>query len=295
MVDRRIVSSMLSLLGLGLLLTALLGPLGTETITYRVSENMEQQTLGGDAVLLALAAPMALLAALLWLRGNPLAPLLALAPASFTAYTYLGFILIPDYSRYPGNNEEFYPLFAAVLALSIALTAMAWAALGHITLPEPSQRLRRLTAGTLALIALFFGLTWGRQIADVMAGSYSTEYLAHPTAFWLIRTLDFAILIPASIATAIGLLRGSATALRSAYALTGFITVMLASIASMALVLIVTGDPAADAAGIALFVSLTAGLALLTGKLWNPLTRQGRERSDATQRDILVLKEEGVA
>ncbi len=242
-------------------MTALLGPLATDTIDYRFSANMENQTIGGDAVLLLIVAPVLVLAGYLWLRGHRLAPLLALASASFASYTFLGFILIPDYARYEGNNEKYYPLFVAVLALGIAIGVASWAALGRQAEPSLSRRMSRITAGFLLLVALLVGLAWSRQIADVMAGTYSTEYLEHPTAFWLIRTLDFAFVIPASLATAVGLLRGNVTARRSAGALAGFFTLMLASIVSMAFVLIVKDDPVAEPGALAILVPATAGVA----------------------------------
>lgn len=268
MADRRFVSLGLFLLGIGIAATALLGPLATDTIDYRFSENMENQTIGGDAVLLLIVVPLLLVAGYLWLKDHRFAPLLAIAPAAFAAYTFLGFILIPDYTRYEGNNEKYFPLFVAVLALGFAVTAASWSALARQELREPDRRLRGITAAVLMLVGIFVGLTWSSQIADVMAGDYSTEYLDHPTAFWLIRTLDFGIVIPASLATGIGLLRGSRTALRSAIALTGFLTLMFASIASMALVLVARDDPAAEPVALVVLLPATAGLGLLTWKLW---------------------------
>ena len=269
MVDRRIVPLGLLLLAVGIAATALLGPLATNTIDYRFSENMERQTMGGDAVLLFVVAPALGLAGYLWIKGRRLAPLLALGAAAYTAYTFLGFILIPDYARYAGNNEAYFPLFVSVLALSVSLGVLAWSALGRQALPEAPRRLRRITAGVLALIALLVGLTWTRQIADVIGGSYSSEYLEHPAAFWLIRTLDFGFVIPAALATAIGLWRGRPAALRSACGLVGFLTLMLAAIAAMAVVLSARDDPAAEPGALAFLIPALAGLALLTWKLWS--------------------------
>lgn len=276
MASSRITAYGLILLGMGLGLTALLGPLASGTIRYRISDNMENQTLGGDAVLLLIAMPAAFLAAYLWLNESRLAPLLALAPAAFAAYTFLGFILIPDYARYDGNNEKFFPLFAAILALGLTISLLSWSALGRMEMPQPSRLLRRVTAGVLILVAALFALAWGSQIAAVAGGEYSTEYAEHPTAFWLIRTLDFAIIIPATLASGIGLLRGNATALRAAYGLAGFLTLMLASILSMMVVLIARDDPAAEPVALAVLLPVTAGLAALTWKLWSP-----REQPDS--------------
>ncbi len=268
MQSRRIVAAGLLLLAVGVAATAFLGPLVTDTINYRFSENMENQTTGGDAVLLFIVAPAALIASYLWLRGRTLAPVVALAAAAFTAYTFFGFILIPNYDRYDGNNEQYYPLFVAVLALSLALTAVSWSALSRAILPMPSAGLRKAVAAILLLVAILFALTWSGQIAAVAGGDYSTEYVEHPIAFWLIRTLDFAILIPASIATAVGLLRCSQTAVRAAYGLTGFVTLMVASIASMAIVLVARDDPSAEPAFLGALIPITSGLGYLTFRLW---------------------------
>ncbi len=268
MFHRRVIPLWIFLLGLGIAATAVLGPLVTNTIHYRFSANMENQTIGGDAVLLLVVTPVLLASGYLWLRSHWVAPLLAIASASFASYTFLGFILIPDYARYEGNNENYYPLFVAVLALGTAVSVASWAKIAKLEAPPLSRQLRWATAGVLLLVSLFVGLTWSRQIADVMAGNHSTEYLEHPAAFWLIRTLDFAFVIPAALATAVGLLRGNSTAARSACALAGFFTLMLLSIVSMALVLVVKDDPSAEPFALLVLVPATVGIALLTRELW---------------------------
>jgi hypothetical protein len=51
----------------------------------------------------------------------PYAPALTFGPALYAVYSYLQFILGPEYSRYPGNNEAFFPLYLALIILGWCL------------------------------------------------------------------------------------------------------------------------------------------------------------------------------
>lgn len=249
----------LLLLGAGMITGVVLGPLVLGAIRFRVSASAENQLLGGDWVTLLVVAPLALLAGVLWLRGHPLAPLLAMSPL-YAAYTYVTFVLGADYDRYPGNNEKAFPLYWLLIVLGWAIALRAWNALGARPLLKPSSGLRRSLAWLLLGVSLLFALAWTRSIATViLGGSPPAGYADDPTLFWLIRLLDLGLVIPAGLVGGIGLLRGAPWSIRPAYALTGFLTPFVASIAGMAIVMAVRHDPAADS------VLLVASIALMTG------------------------------
>src|SRR5437868_6898550 len=50
-------------------------------------------------------APCAVIASALWARGNAVAPVLALGPASYSLYMYVQYIVGPQYERYSGNTR----------------------------------------------------------------------------------------------------------------------------------------------------------------------------------------------
>jgi hypothetical protein len=241
---------------------AILGPLLLGVIDSRVSNNMQNQLLGGEIVSLLLAAPVAIVAGFLWLRGSRCAPVLAIAPALYAVYTYVQFVVGPDYTRYDGNNERAFPLYLVLVILGWAIALSAWGALGRLALPTPPLGLSRTLASILIAISVLIGLAWIASIAGVIGGGTLTqEYQDDPSLFWLIRLMDLGFVIPAALMTAVGLLRHAAWSIRLAWALTGFQTLLTGSVASMAIAMTVRDDPSADA--VLLMVTVATTLTLL--------------------------------
>ena len=65
--------------------------------------------------------------ALAW-RGRSAAPVLALAPALFSVYTYAQLILGNEYLQLPGNVEQVFPLLLAMFLLAAGVAP--WLELG---------------------------------------------------------------------------------------------------------------------------------------------------------------------
>lgn len=233
-------------LGGGIAASAIVGPLVLKLVKFRTSANLENQFLGGEVISLGLVAPAAVTAGILWLRGHRLAPALALAPTLYAVYTYTSVVLGQEYARYPGNVEKFFPLYAALVAGGAAFAAAAWSRLGQAAIPVIPSRLRRGLAIIFLGIGSLFALTWARQIEQVLTGHPMTEYLEGPTLFWVIKLLDLGFVIPASLATAIGLLRSRPAAIKAAYGLAGFLTCLVGSVAGMAAAMEIKHDPAAS-------------------------------------------------
>jgi hypothetical protein len=133
---------------------AVLGPLVMDLIHYRTSASGLNQITGGDAAVLLLVAPVSLAAGVLALRGHPVAPALALAPAVFATYTYAQLIAGEEYLRRPGNNERFFPLLYTAFLLGGIIAVTAWRAVGTAAPPAPTPRLRLITAATLLAVVL---------------------------------------------------------------------------------------------------------------------------------------------
>lgn len=285
-------------LGLGTAAAALLGPLGAGVIDWRISGDMENQLIGGDIVGLVLVAPLALAAGLFWWRAHPLGPLLALGPCLYAVYTYLVAILTPDYVRYAGNSEVFFPLFLGMLILGWMIAALAWSRIAPDALPQMTRRERRQLAAPLIGVAGLLGLAWVGQVTTVMRGDTPPSgYLEHATAFWLIRTLDLGFVIPISIITGIGLLRNRAAATRAAYGVAGFLTLLMASVAAMGIAML--WRDSADATIV--FPAVLTPAALLMGVLTARLYRAAvtvpppEQRATFTRipRDLTQLTEGG--
>ncbi len=254
-------------LGAGIVVSAILGPLGLKVIRFRTSDHLVNQFIGGEVISLGVVAPMAITAGVLWMRGHRLAPPLALGPALYAVYTYTTTVLGQEYARYDGNVEKFFPLYAGLVAGGAAIAAFAWSRLDESVAPVPPDGLRRTLAGIFLGLGSFFALAWAQQIRLVITGNPPAEYGEGPTLFWLIMLLDFGFMIPALVATGLGLARRHAGAIQAAYGLSTFATCLLGSVAGMGVVMQITGDPSAEPAMLAVVAPATVGLALVTVRL----------------------------
>lgn len=248
-------------LGVGIAANAVLGPLALRVIRFHNSVSGINQLVGGEAVSLFVVAPLSVTAGVLWMRGRTVAPVLAIAPSLYALYTYTTEILGPEYRRYPGTNERFLPLHLGILVLGGYIAVQAWSALCAARPSMPGTGLRLTTATTLLIPNVLFALTWVKQIAAFVGGERSQAYQDDPRLWWLIKALDLSLVIPASLAVGVGLLRQRPVALKAAYGLTGFLACLLGSIGSMGATQIWKNDPAASPVlvGVAAFMALGVG------------------------------------
>lgn len=269
-------------LGIGLVLmgavvaaVALLGPLVTGIIRYRTSATTLNQITGGDAAALVVVAPICLLVGILALRGHPAAPMLAIAPAVFTVYTYAQLVVGQEYLRLPGNNERFFPLLLAGFVLGGTVAVWSWRAAALNALPAMPRRLEFLTAWVLFAVVAFLVGQHLPSLVDALRDSPSrTEYLSSPTPFWLVKLMDLGIVVPAALATGIGLVRRAHWARKPMYAIVGAYALLGASVAGMALTMLAIDDPDASigiATGFTAFALLFAALVVV---VYRPLFRR---------------------
>jgi len=267
------------LLGVGLAVNALLGPLLADVIDYRVTETLLNQTLGLEAVSLAVVAPLAIVGGLLILRGHRAGAPLVVAVGAFTAYMFVQYVLGPDYLRLAGNNELYFPLYLALFALGWIVALRGWWALDG-ELPGSRRRDRLIGGIVLPLLAFAAFIRYLPALGDAMSDAPGDAgYLGGPTFFWAIALMDLGIFLPATIATCTGLLRGAPWARKMLYALLGWFALVGPAVAGMAVAMYVNDDPAASG-GSTVFVTLLGGLfAVLAAFLYRPLFRKGRGRA----------------
>jgi len=220
-------------LGATMMTSAVLGPLVLGVIRFRVSPAMERQLVGGELATLALAGPLAIVAGALWFRGVKSAPVIAIGPLGYALYTYVQFILVPDYTRYSGNNERWFPMYLLMVMASWIMAVEAWREIEQPT-RFARHRTTRLLGALLLLLNSLFALAWWSSIATTYLRGASAEYREYPTAFWLVRLMDLGFLIPVGLVVAIGLLRRRAWATRAGYAIGGMELLLGCAVAAMA-------------------------------------------------------------
>ena len=267
--------------GIGLLLlggliatSSILGPLVVGVIKFHVSAGAEAQLVGGEVVSLFIVAPLAMIAGVLWLRRNPLAPTLALGPAGYSLYMYVQYVVGTQYERYPGNNEYAFPLYLTLIILSWSIGISAWRALAATPLPRFSSGTRRTLAGLMLVLNVMFAFAWLGSIATVLRGPSTSptwqEYARDQTLFWLVRMMDLGFVIPASLAIAVGLLRRARWGEMLVYAFLGFQTLMVAAVAGMAIMMAVRSDPSASP----VLLGVSALIALMLAAIFGSLLRK---------------------
>ncbi|MGX5654783.1 hypothetical protein ACWKWC_08445 [Geodermatophilus nigrescens] len=255
---------------------AVLGPLATGAITYRVTPLLEHQLEGADLVSLLLVVPSLLLAAALLLRRSPAGPLLALGSATAAWYLAAELVLGPDRTGTPGNDEAYLPLFLTVLLVSSAVALGSWWAV-RPSAAALEERTRRVLGPLLLLVVAAFLL--GRYLPawwSIVSGHPSEEYLAGPQVWWTVAFEDLVLLLPAAAATGVGLLRRARWSGPAAFAVSGCLALVGAAVVAMAWSNTVHGDPGSTV-GTALTMTGIGVVTVLPAVLcWAGFLRTGR-------------------
>lgn len=253
--------------GVGLIANSLLGPLVADPIAYPWSETLRNQAIGLEAVSLFLVAPISLLAGVLALRGHLAAPVLAFGSAAYTAYMFLQYVIGPEYRYYAGA----LPLHLALFVLGTGIALAAWSSLDPDRLDMPRRRQRRYGVLLLALA----GFIVARYVPALLAGRAGdplpAEFRSDVSMYWSIFLLDLGLVVPATIASAVALVRGTSWGLKALYAIIGWFALVPPSVAAMGIAMIANDDPGASPGqviGLSVPALVFAGLAV---RLYRPL------------------------
>ena len=270
-VQTRALAAGLAAIGAGLATVALLGPLATGLIDYRVTETLRNQTIGLDAVSLFVVTPLAVLAAVLVLRRHVAGLTLAVSVGAYTTYMFLQYILGPDYASLPGNNERAFPLFVVLFAAGWLIAVAAWRALSAETL-SGTRRRDRTIAAILGVLAFLTFVRYLPALADWMsARPDDAGYLAGPGFAWAIAMLDLGIVMPATVAACLGLARGTPWGRKLAYAVGGWFGLVGSAVAAMAITMYVNDDPSSSGGNAIFMTALGIAFAALAVGLYRSL------------------------
>jgi hypothetical protein len=280
----QIVAWGLVALAAGLAAVGLAGPFVTGIVRYRVTETMKNQTIGLDAVLLVLVAPLCLVAAHLVRRRRPAGAAMTLGIGAFTSYMFVQYVVGPTDVGIPGNNEKLFPLYVALFAGGWMLALAAWRLMGAAPYPPPPETPRRVTTLFLVLAAVAFA-RYVPALADWMRSSPADRaYLAGPTFSWTVALLDLGVFLPATVATAVGLARHAPWAQRSLLLVAGWFGLVGPAVAAMAVAMYVNHDPLSSAAAAVSMCVLGAALAGVAIGVHRPLLSAPARRPRRTPR-----------
>jgi hypothetical protein len=272
--DRWLIAGLVSL-SIGLAAVALLGPLATGIVDYRVTETLRNQLIGLDAVSLFIVAPLALLAALFVRRGRAAGYALSLAVGAYTAYMFLQYVVGPAYTTLPGNNEKLFPLCLAIFIGGWLVALTAWNRIGPTDTPGSRRRDRLIGRIVLPLLALLAFVRYVPALADAMSSTpESAGYLAGPAFFWAIALLDLGIFLPATIATCVGLDRGKPWSHKALYLVAGWFGLVGTAVAAMAIAMQINDDPSASVGNTIATTVLGVTFVVLAIAVYRPLRRR---------------------
>lgn len=268
----------------GIAVVALLGPLASDVIDYRVTETLRNQTIGLDAVSLFVVAPLSLLAAMLVLQGHVAGPALALGIGAYTSYMFVQYVLGPDYANLPGNNERLFPLTLLLFASGWAVALAAWRSFDVERMAR--SRRRDLTIGRVVLPVLAF-LAFFRYVPaliDAMSAMPEDEgYLAGPSFFWAIAMLDLGVFLPLTVIACFGLVRGASWAQKALHTVVGWFGLVGPAVAAMAIAMYVNDDPNASAGSALFMTGLGVAFVLLALVLYRPLFHASSRNGSSPQ------------
>ncbi|MFF8925917.1 hypothetical protein ACF1AO_01510 [Streptomyces longwoodensis] len=280
----RLLGGALLVLAALLVATTLLGPVGFAAIQYPIPDDgaLMSQLIALDIFAAAVVAPLTLCAAVLVWCQHPLGGVMTLAPSVYTAYMVPQYVLGPQYLRYDGNSQTFFPLQLVLLVLGWTTALLAWQQIPTATWAPPGRR-ERITGGVL--IPLLAIMTFTRYVPALLdaAGAHpsAADYREGPGYFWTIALLDLGVALPAAIAAAAGIRHGSSWARKVALVLSGWLALVGPAVAGMAISAWLRDVPDASAGQAAAMTglgALCAALALTLLTAVRPVAQQGQEQ-----------------
>lgn len=251
------------LLGAGLALNTLLGPLVADLVDYPFTETVRNETLGLEAISLLLVSPLAMVAGLLALRDHPASAVVALGPAAYSAYMFVQYVVGPQYPTY----EAALLLHLGLFILSGSLLIRAWSLLDVERLPDPS----RGWVVIVIVLAAFVFSRWSGALAGFPAADTVPAAAPDLTMYWSIFLLDLGFVVPVTISTAIGLLLRRPWATKLLYGIVGWFALVPPSVATMSLVKVLRDDPAANGGDAIVLGVVSLIMAAVTLWLYRPL------------------------
>jgi hypothetical protein len=261
-------AGLLLTLAAGVVLNTVLGPLVTGVVSYPIAETVRNQLIGLELVSVGLVVPMAVVAAVLALRGHRAAGVLGFGPAAYTAYMFLQYVLGPEYRSYAPAVWLHLGLFT----LGGALAAWGFALSEPSRMPTLTRRAEWLYGIVLLLLAGFVTSRYlGTFTGSLDSSPLPAESAGAPTFFWSIVLLDLGVVVPATVVAGIALIRGGRWAHPALYAILGWFALVPPSVAAMGATMLANDDPYASAGQVVVLSVLSLLFAGFAVWVYRPL------------------------
>ena len=219
---------------------SLLGPLAAGVVDYPLSETLVNQTIGLEAVSLAIVAPWSAAAAVLAFRGHREGPVAAVPAAAYAAYMFLQYVVGPQYLEY----RPIVALHLGIFVLSGGVLLRAWNRISVDHLPVLSRRQELVFATVLLLLAGFTVSRYAPAFQGLgSGGAIPAEYGDDASMYWSIFLLDLGVVVPVTLGAGWGLVRGAAWARKAVYGIVGWFALVPISVSAMSITMVLNDDP----------------------------------------------------
>ena len=262
LIPRIIVVFVAYISAVAMIVVAVLGPLGTESIQYRTSQSGVWQIEGGDVVNLFLISPILLIGGTLHLMRRSSSRYFLILTPVVLMYTGLTLGIGQEWGnpQYTGNSEQYALLFLTMVIGGLILLVGTLSSFSERDAPDFARRGLRAYVGIMSLFLLIFAAMWLSELRQVMStgdlpsGSYSKA----PVLWWTIRFLDLGVTIPLGFLSLFLLLSRPKTSYPIVLLFFGFFVTLGTAVLSMAIVMTVNNDPEAQPGSLVIFAMLAA-------------------------------------
>jgi len=236
-----------------LVVIAVLGPALLGIIRYRTSQSGIWQTEAFDITDLLVLAPILLIGGILQLAERSSSKyFLILAPITLMTVG-LEYGLGQEWSStaYTGNVEAYSWLFLILVIGGLILLIGSLSRFTGEDAPSFKPKWLKVYVGVMAVFLLFFAVMWSSQLYEVITTGNTSggEYLAAPTAWWVVRYFDLGITIPVGIIALLLLLSKPKKAYPMILLFFGFFITLGTSVNASAILLVANRDPSVSGSG----------------------------------------------
>lgn len=258
--ERYVVGCTAILCAVVLVLIAILGPLGLGIMEHRTSQSGVYQLMGQDLADLLLLTPLLLIGGILHLMKRDSSKYFLILTPITLIYTGLSYGIGQEWSNpaYTGNIENYFWLFWTMVVGGLIIGMSSLSMFTTDDAPEFDRKGLRIYVGLLSVFLLLFAFMWSSEIFEVIAtgNTASGSYQSAPTVFWVIRYLDLGISIPLGFISLYLIITRPKRAYPVILLFFGFFVTLGTAVNTMALVMVLSGDPeiaGAAAAGLVIF------------------------------------------